>query len=431
MTPHALRPSPLLLRARVVLPVTRPPLRDGALLIRGNRIAAVGGFKELRRHARAQVLDLGDAVLLPGLINAHCHLDYTHMAGQFLPPKKFTEWLKLITSTKATWDYADYFASWQSGAQMLLRSGTTTVGDTEAVPELLPGAWETTPLRVFSFLELIGITPRRQPRALLEEVLQRLGSLKSSRCWAGISPHAPYSTTAELMRLSAQTARRHRRRLCTHVAESAVEFEMFAEAQGEMFDWLGRSARDMSDCGLGSPVQHLARCGALGKNLLAIHANYLAQGDAKLLARAQASVAHCPRSHAYFDHGPFPLRQLQRAGVNVCLGTDSLASVYQPRRQKVELSMFEEMRALAMAQPSLPPRQILRMATVNGAQALGLQGRVGELAIGSRADIIAIPLLEKSEAVFETMLQHKTDVIASMIDGQWVAPQPPNHGFCG
>src|SRR5439155_12184725 len=235
---------------------------------------------------------------------------------------------------------SDYAQSWLNGAKMLVRTGTTTVADIEAVPELLPEVWQTTPLRVFSFLEMTGITSRRQPRAILRETVARVAALGASRCRAALSPHAPYSTVPELLRLSAATARRRRWRLATHVAESAQEFDMFARGRGEMFDWLRRSQRDMSDCGLGSPVEHLARCGALSRNLLAVHVNYLGAQDAALLAKAKVSVVHCPRSHAYFGHDPFPRRRLAKAGVNLCLGTDSLATVYKIRRQTVELNLF-------------------------------------------------------------------------------------------
>ena len=140
---------------------------------------------------------------------------------------------------------------------MLLRSGTTTVGDIEAVPQLLPKMWKATPLRVFSFLEMIGITKRRQPEAILQEMVDKGTTLNHCRCRIGLSPHAPYSTLPELLRLSARTAHRQHWLLCTHVAESALEFDMFKRARGEMFDWLARSGREMNDCGHGSPVRHL------------------------------------------------------------------------------------------------------------------------------------------------------------------------------
>jgi cytosine/adenosine deaminase-related metal-dependent hydrolase len=302
---------------------------------------------------------------------------------------------------------------------MLLRTGTTSVADIEAVPELLPEVLQATPLRVFSFLEMIGIKSQRQPRAIVEEAVARIEALKAGRGGVGLSPHAPYSTVPELLRLSAETARRRRWRLATHVAESALEFEMFTRGRGPMFAWLQRSGRDMSDCGLGSPVRHLERCGALSERLLAAHVNYLAPGDAALLAKRKVHVVHCPRGHWYFRHDPFPLRRLARAGVNVCLGTDSLASVQKPRRQSVELNLFEEMRALARNEPALSAWKILRMATLNGATALGLGGQIGELAPGCFADLISLPFTGKAADVYEGVLHHTGNVAASMIDGQW------------
>jgi len=417
---------PLLLRSRIVLPVSRPPIEDGAVLVSGRRIVGVGRWPDLSSlGGKRETLDLGERVLMPGLINAHCHLDYTDMAGQFLPPRVFIDWLKLITVAKAGWSYSEYAASWLKGARMLVRTGTTSVADIEAVPDLLPEVLDATPLRVFSFLEMIGIRGQRQPQAVVEEAVARIQALKGSRGGAGLSPHAPYSTVPELLRLSAQTTRRRKWRLSIHVAESALEFEMFTHGRGQMFDWLQRSGRDMSDCGLGSPVQHLERCGALSERLLAAHVNYLAKGDAARLGKRKAHVVHCPRGHFYFNHGPFPLRRLARARVNVCLGTDSLASVHKPPRQGVELNMFEEMRALARNEPWLPARSILRMATLNGARALGMGGRLGELAAGCFADLVALPYAGKLADIYDGVLHHPGELAASMIDGQWVIEPTP------
>ncbi len=415
-----IRKRKLLLRARAVLPVSRTPISNGAILIAGNRIADVGRWRDLAQAERDETIDLGDTILLPGLINAHCHLDYTDMAGQFSPPKIFSDWLKLITTAKGHWNKSDYATSWMNGAQMLLRTGTTTVGDVEAMPELLPEVWNLGSLRVLSFLEMIGITGRRKPEAIVREALDKIDSLDVGRCCAGLSPHAPYSTLPELLRLGAAAARERGLRICMHVAESAKEFEMFVHGRGEMYDWLRRSTRDMSDCGLGSPVRHLARYGVLGENLLAIHLNCLAKGDTVLLAKHKVHVIHCPRSHEYFRHARFPLRRLLRAGINVCLGTDSLASVIKTRRETVELNMFEEMQSLASRETSLPPKRILQMATVNGARALGMRGRIGELSPASFADVIAIPYSGQFSGIHDAVITHKADVSNSMIDGEWV-----------
>ena len=164
----------------------------------------------------------------------------------------------------------------------------------------------------------------------------------------------------------------------------------------------------------------LERNGALHENLLAIHVNYLAPGDAELLARGKVNVVHCPRSHDYFRHQPFPLKELSEVGVNICLGTDSLVSVYRKPKQKVALNMFDEMRALAKGHPSLAPATILEMATVNGARALGMAGQIGELSPGAFADLIAIPFAGKVADANAAALHHAGNVSAAMIDGQCV-----------
>jgi cytosine/adenosine deaminase-related metal-dependent hydrolase len=414
----------MILRARTVLPVSRPPIANGAVVVSGNKIRAVGLWRGLMPHATGDIFDLGEVILLPGLVNAHCHLDYTGMAGEFLPPESFTDWIKLITAAKGVWTYSDFAQSWLSGAQMLLRNGTTTVADFENVPELLPEVWSATPLRVFSFLEMTGVKSRRNPRDILDAAVEKIGSLgKTSRNGASLAPHAPYSTMPELLRFTAETARQRGWLLATHVAESFEESEMFYHARGVMFDWLARNQRDNSDCGLGSPVAHLARNDMLGDNLTAIHANLLAPGDAELLGQHRVHVVHCPRSHDYFSHPPFPRRQLAAAGVNLCLGTDSLSTVRKIKNQKLELNLFEEMRQLAAADKTVSPVEILRMATVNGAKAPGMAGQIGELSENAFADLIAIPFAGKKADIYDAVLHHASTVSASMIDGQWaIAP---------
>lgn len=412
----------MILRARVVLPISRPPIEDGAVLISGNRIAQVGCWKDFPA-AGAEVVDLGDAILMPGLINAHCHLDYTDMAGLVPPQKSFTDWIQLMLATKAGWNYSEYAESWIHGAHMLRKTGTTTVADFEAVPELLPEVWSSTPLRVISLLEMTGVKSRRDPSAILRDNVEHILTLPGGRCRPGLAPHAPYSTAPELLRLSADMARQRHWPLSIHAAESVQEFEMFAKGSGVMFDWLRRNNRDMGDCGERSPLQHLNRFGLLSDNCIAVHVNYLAEGDARLLARRKTSVAHCPRSHAYFGHEEFPFNTLTRAKVNICLGTDSLATVYKKPRQKVELNMFDEMQAFAAKYPRVAAEKILQMATVNGARALGMGGDAGEISEKALADLIAIPFKGKIEDAEAAAVHHNGDVLASMIDGEWaIAP---------
>ena len=416
----------MILRAKIVLPITAPPIQDGAVLIVGGKIRAVHPWKHFTPHSSLltshETIDLGETILLPGLINAHCHLDYTGMGGEIPPPKNFTDWIAAITAYKASWDYSEYAQSWLRGAHQLLKTGTTTVADIEAVPELLPEVWEATPLRVFSFLEMTGIKSRRPPRDILREASRKISALKPPRHSAHLSPHAPFSTVPELLKLSAAAARKKNWRVSTHIAESEAEFKMFHQAEGVMHDWLKKNGRDNADCGHRSPVAHYARQKALGENVLAIHVNHLARGDAAVLAKSKTHVVHCPRSHDYFRHAKFERERLARAGVNVCLGTDSLATTRRDGKKKPELDMFAEMRMLATNDKNISPGEILQMATVNGARALGLAGKIGELKKNSFADLIALPCPAKSKDIYAAVLAHTGNVAASMIEGRWVIP---------
>ncbi len=413
----------LCLRARLVLPVDAPAIENGALMVEGDRVTWCGRWPERPASVSSgSIIDLGDHLLLPGLINSHCHLDYTGMADHLPPPRSFTDWIKALVALKSSWTTAEFAASWQRGAAMLLRTGTTTVADVEAMPELLPAAWQSTPLRVISFRELIHLKPGAGNRTMVDEATQQLEPLaKSNPGRVGLSPHAPYSTTVDLLNEAADAARRHGWRLMTHVSESEAEFEMFMYRHGPMFDWL-KGQRDMSDCGLGSPVQHLERIGYLDENLIAVHVNHLWRIDAGLLGRNRVSVVHCPRSHDYFRHLKFPREELESAGVNLCLGTDSLASVRKDGPEPIELDLFAEMRAVQATSPELKPEAILRMATLHGARALGRANELGHLGPGTLADAIAIPFSGSATDGYEAVVQHRGPVAASLIGGQWAIP---------
>ena len=145
----------MLLRARIVVPITQPPIADGFVRVEGNRIVEVGSWAEAENKSEAE--DLGGVILLPGLVNAHCHLDYTDFVGVIPAPRSFTDWINAIVDLKADVDDAAHRESWLHGAAQCLRHGTTTLGNIETRPDLLPGLWAAMPLRVVSFLELIAI----------------------------------------------------------------------------------------------------------------------------------------------------------------------------------------------------------------------------------------------------------------------------------
>jgi cytosine/adenosine deaminase-related metal-dependent hydrolase len=181
----------------------------------------------------------------------------------------------------------------------------------------------------------------------------------------------------------------------------------------------------MSDCGGTTPVQHLQRFGLLGENVLAAHVNRLGSGDARRLAAAGTSVVHCPRSHRFFRHAPFPWRELETAGVRVCLGTDSLASIDLDSGRLPELDLRPELRAVCHAHPDRPLEAILALATVNAARALGMAGQLGQLSEGAWADWIAVPFSGPIGSALEAVLNHRGPVTMSMIGGEWIVPSAP------
>lgn len=406
-------------RCKIVVPVTRVPVENGAVLISGNRIVDVGSWDDLRRHPCQAVYDFPDAMLFPGLINAHCHLDYTDIVGKIPPTKLFTDWIKTILSVKATWSYTEYAQSWLGGAEMLLRSGCTTVADIEAVPELLPEVWLSSPLRVFSFLEMTGVKNGGHPAEIVHSAISKVKSLPAGRNRCYLSPHAPYSTVPSLYELTEKVSRENDWLVSTHLAESEEEFEMFMYKRGPLYEWL-KKQRDHEDCGHGSPVRNLQRLGVLNSRMIAAHVNYLWRGDAEILGSNQVSVVHCPRSHSYFRHRSFPHEELKQQGVNICMATDSLASVAKFRNQPVDLNLFSEMQMFAAAHPGVLPAEILRMVTTNPARALGRSGDLGELRAGALADLMVLPFSGKIADVLETFINSKPPVLACMMEGKWI-----------
>lgn len=406
----------MIFRARYLVPVSRPPVEDGALVVGDGRVLWAGSWADCRRRFTGPSIDLGVTAILPGLVNAHCHLDYTDMAGLIPPPKGFSEWIHGILALKQEWTEADYRTSWHRGADMLLASGTTTVGDIEVVPSLLPDCWRTTGLRVHSFLEMTCVRAGASARDVLEQTTRKAETLLAMGGGeVGLSPHAPYSTNAALLRQSAERARVGGWRVMTHVAESEEEFDMFHAAAGEMYEWLKRSGRSMDDCGLGTPMQTIARAGLLTPRFTAVHANYLLESDIRLLAESGAGVVHCPRSHGYFRHRPFDWRALRAAGVPMALGTDSLATVRRPIGKPLELNMFVELRAASAAEPDWQPADLLECATLGGARVLGKSASIGTLEEGKNADFVAVTATGPVEKLLDSIVRE-----VPRVEGVWI-----------
>lgn len=398
----------MILRAKWVLPMGQPPLANGAVAVDGDRVVAVGPVEEVRQAHAGAVRDLGEVVLLPGLINAHAHLDYTDFWGQVPDRGGFMDWIVRITECKQQTTPDQYRTAIAKGLALARTSGTTTLVNIECFPELIAGT-AAGGLRVIWCAELLDARATKSPEQLVAEAVAVAGV-------GGLSPHALFTASPELYRRSAFAARSRQWLLTTHVAETAEEDDMFRRGVGPMYDRYFRSGRDMSDCKHASPVQLLDRYGALGPDCLAVHANHLTPLNVRLLADSGTSVVHCPMTHRFF-HRPTPvLEALQAAGVNVCLGTDSLASCPGPDG----LNLFAEMQELARIFPRMEPIRILNMVTVDAAQALRQPDRLGRIAPGAFADLIAVAAAGQVADVSETVMFNEHAVVFSMVNGKVV-----------
>lgn len=403
----------MILRARHLLPVTGPLIEDGAVVISGNTIADAGSWADIRRRHPGAVTDLGERILLPGLVNAHCHLDYTMFRRAISPQRSFTEWVRQINALKRTLDDADYREAIAKGFAELRAAGTTSVANIESFPELIPAMPEP-PIRTWWFLEMIDVRHRTSTDELLAGALAFFEKSPASAGGFGLSPHAPYTASGALFGMTAKAAESLDMPVTTHVAESREEWEMFRNGRGELYDFTLSLGRWMHDCHHGrTPLAHVAAHANLGPRWLLAHMNELDDSDFDLLARIpgdhRPSVVHCPGSHAYFQHSPFQLGRLRETGINVCLGTDSLASTHS-------LSLFDEMRTLARQHPWLDAADIIAAATLNGARALGIAA--GKIAPGALADLIAIPHAGSGGEVHAAVLAHRGPVGWMMINGK-------------
>jgi cytosine/adenosine deaminase-related metal-dependent hydrolase len=403
----------MIIKARVVVTMDGPPHSDGAVLIEGNRIVGVGRAEEFAQRAEA-VLDLGGRVLLPGLINAHCHLDYTMMRHAISPSPSFTQWVKRINAIKRSLDSDDYLRAIARGFAELKRWGTTTVCNIEAFPELMlrmPPA----PIRTWWFYEMIDIRHRVTTDDVVAGALMFFQHRDDVIGDFGLSPHAPYTASTQLYHLAKECAAPTQMPLMTHLAESREELEMFCDARGPLYDFMRSLKRPMSDCGLGSPFGRLWQTGAVDSNWLLTHMNELTEDDFALLANlppgSAPHVVHCPGSHRYFRHSQFAYRRLHELGVNICVGTDSLASTDS-------LSLLGELRRVRAAEPWLGAEELLRTVTVNPARALRRENALGRIVPGALADLIALPTCGTVTTVHEEIVAYAEPVSWMMIDGK-------------
>ncbi len=435
----------MIVRARTVLTMDGAPIENGAVAISENRIIDVGKFPGVSaRHSGQEIIDLGEQALLPGLINAHCHLDYTCLRGKIPSRKSFADWIRAINAEKAKLSEQDYLGSITEGFAEAKRFGMTTIANLTAFPELVSQI--KSPIRTWWFAELIDVRSPERANELVDLVRRRTDSLQrgvesigrtraepalsevegGTPNW-GLAPHALFTASANLYRRCEEIARRNDVLLTTHLAESREEMAMFRDASGPLYEFLKEIGRDMSDCGDQTPLARfldlIGRGGspnrprAIEVNLpylhwIVAHLNELAESDFDLLetAKRKFHVVHSPRSHGYFAHSEFPFKKLRALGLNICLGTDSLAS-------NENLSLFAEMRAFQRSQPGISPDQFLEMVTVNAALALHQENALGRIRPGFQADLVSVPC-SGSPNLFEQVVAFDGPIDWMMVNGR-------------
>jgi len=376
-------------RARWVVPVTRPPIENGCVVENNGVIEYVG---PIEGAPPGEDHDLGESVLLPGIINTHTHLELTAMRG-FLEDLCFNDWIdKLRSSRKEALTDEMLLDSARYGIVEGLHAGITTYADTCAAGLVMEAMLEMG-VRGIMFQETFGSAPEQceEAMATLKQRVADLQKKETDLVRVGISPHAPYTISDDLYAATAKFARESGLRMGLHIAESASETEIVCAATGPFaIEWNVRGLPIAARAR--SPVALLEKTGCLATSPLLIHCVNLDAEDIVAIARNHCSVAHCPASNAKFGHGISPVADLIAAGVTVGLGSDSVASNNRMDiLEEARLTILFQ-RAVKKSETAFTARKALEMATIDGARALGIDDRVGSLEVGKDADLSAFSL---------------------------------------
>lgn len=378
------------LTARWVFPVCRPPIENGLIEISDGRIAGVG---PRGASIDSDTIDLGNAAILPGLINCHAHLEFSDLAQPIEPPQPFAQWIGSLMAYRR--------ARTQSLSE-LIRDGLTEVAETgtTVVGEIATGDWSASLLgenapHVVAFRECLAPVPERVA-AQVEIARRHLAECAAARAsgvavTGALSPHAPYTVLPELFEQLVALAAQHRAPLCLHLAETRAELELMRDGTGELRDMLDRFGvwrADLHPRGR-RPLDFLQQMSGLDHALIA-HGNYLAAEERAFLVR-QPNIAtvYCPRTHRFFGHAAHPWLDLIAGGASVALGTDG-------RSSNPDYSLWSEVRCLDELTHGSQRPMLLELATIRGARALGLDETTGDLTLGKSADLCVIELPDEA-----------------------------------
>jgi 5-methylthioadenosine/S-adenosylhomocysteine deaminase len=385
--------------ARWVLPISSPAIADGAIAVEGQRIISVDSRVALvKGFPHATVRDFGESAIIPGLINAHSHLELTVMRG-FLENEEtdFFLWLKKLTMARLermTVDDLYVSAAW--GACEAVRAGVTCVADASNSARESMNALRDVGLRGIVFQESFGPDPRLASENFekLKAKVARLREYETTLVKCGVSPHAPYTVCTPQLEMISQFALDESLPVMMHAAETTMEVSLIRDGSGPFADGLRNRGIEWQARGV-SPIQYLNDHGVLQTRPLLAHCIHVDEADIETLKQTESRVAHCPKSNSKLGHGRAPFRKLVDKGIDVGLGSDSVAS-------NNTCDLLEEARfALLISRLEsddnhsarvITADEVLRTATLGGARALGLEGRVGELREGCQADFAVVSM---------------------------------------
>ena len=396
---------------------------NGGVQVVGSRIgkvAPVGDFD----FADGPVTNLGSGVLMPGLINAHCHLELGFLQGKLASNLSFPTWVDQLQQSFSSLQEGEIEKGIQEGIQEALHSGTTTMVDVGNTGKALK-ALSCSSLREYAYWEVLGLDLKVGIGRLEKYLKQNSEDLEDSGGW-GISAHAPFSCSPDLLqRVVEESNCKPTMPFTMHLGESVEEQELFTERRGALYDFCLNRCSQVPGLkgknGWKNAFEYVLEKGFAPQESLMVHCNTIDREALKEFYQKKISIVHCPRSHDFLNHPPFPYELCQEMEVNVCLGTDSLASNFS-------LNMFHEMAYFKSKNPDIAYEEILGMATLNGAKALGRSQELGSLKEGFFADCIYVESSQKrekkspleKETFLENLICNSPSVQWSMIHGKEV-----------
>jgi cytosine/adenosine deaminase-related metal-dependent hydrolase len=390
-------------------------MADACVVLSGDRIVSVGAAPPL-----VEIIDLGQAAVVPGLVNAHTHLEFSDLAAPLgTPGMPLPDWIEQVVAHRRAQAHTPQ-DSIARGLAECLAAGTTTVGEiaTHDWRPLVDAAAARPD--VVMFYESIGPNRERVEAAITasKAFVEARSTLSAVR--PGLSPHAPYTVHHELLCGLVDLSRQAGLPVAMHLAESREELELLATGGGAFRTLLQRldSWQEHPTARLNSVMAYLEAL-APAPRALVIHGNYLGDAEIEFLGdyAERMSVVYCPRTHDFFRHDEYPLARMLSRGVSVALGTDSRAS-------NPDLSLWEEMRFVTQRHPQLSLAQVLELGTRGGARSLGLAATLGTLEAGKLANLAVIELSTPADDPHVALFAPGSSVRETWLRGQRVFDRP-------